>query len=87
MIPPRTLKARQVKKLFRRFNIRFHSKGKKGHRNPKHGYLLGPDGTIYPIPLSRGSDDVDRAYIDGARRAFRLTPEFGISDEEFYGKG
>ena len=38
----------------------------------------------YPIPTH--SKDVNPAYVKGARRKFRLTPEDVISDDEFFGQ-
>jgi len=37
-----------------------------------------------PIPHRKPSEDVERCYVNAARRAFGLTAENGISDEEFY---
>ena len=42
------------------------------------------DGVKFPLPYPKDGDDVERSYVNAARRAFRLTPEDGISDEQFY---
>ena len=36
----------------------------------------------YPIPTH--GKDVNPAYVKGARRKFRLMPEDGVSDDEFF---
>ena len=40
---------------------------------------------IYPVPR-KGGQRVRGIYVQKARKRFRLTPEHGVSDEEFYGK-
>jgi hypothetical protein len=36
----------------------------------------------YPVP---NRDDVLPAYVKGCRKKFRLLPEDGVSDDEFFG--
>lgn len=43
-----------------------------------------PEGRFsYPVPLSK---DVLDCYVKGCRRKFRLMPENGISDEDFFSR-
>ena len=57
-----------------------------GHKHKRHWLFIGRDGTRYPMPAHGENEDVFRTYIEAARRAFRLTPENGVSNEEFYGR-
>ncbi len=77
MTPPRTVKLRKLKKLLRPHGISLQSGG-------KHLLFVSPDGRKYPIPAKKDGDDVERVYVNGIRRAFGLTEEDGVSDEEFY---
>ena len=77
MTPPKVLSFRRFKKLFKRYNIEVRP-GKK------HPILCAADGRKYPIPNLKDGDDIEKAYTDGARRKFGLTPEDGVSDAEFY---
>jgi predicted RNase H-like HicB family nuclease len=40
--------------------------------------------STYPVP---DKQDVLPCYVKGARRKFRLIPEDGVSDDEFFGRG
>ena len=41
-------------------------------------------GTVsYPIPTHK--PEIAKVYVRGVRRKFELTPEHGVSDEDFYG--
>jgi len=53
-------------------------------RGRKHMAFLGPDGTRYPMPHRKNSDDVERSYVNALRRAFRLAREHGVTDQDFY---
>ena len=77
--PPKTIKFREFKRLLRRHGIRL----KAGAR---HLFFESPDGTKYPVPYRKESDDVERSYVNAARRAFHLTREDGVSHQEFYRK-
>lgn len=79
MKPPRTVKLRQLKKLLSPYNITLRP-------GAKHLLFVSADGTKYPIPARRDADDIERVYVDGIRRAFGLTEEDGISNEQFYRK-
>jgi len=83
---PRVKKWRDVKRVFGEYGVTAVEESARGRRRPKHPYLASRSGHKYPIPARKNSDDVQREYIEGARRRFGLTPENGVSDEEFYGK-
>ena len=76
MRPPKTIKMRRLTQIMRGFGIELR-------RGRKHRVFCHPDGRKFPIPHDDG-DDVERAYVNAARRAFGLTPADGISHREFY---
>jgi hypothetical protein len=77
MKPPRVLKFHRFKKLFKRYGVEVVP-GKE------HFRLQSPDGRKYPIPPHKDSDEIEKVYTETARRHFSLTPDDGISDQEFY---
>ena len=79
MTPPRTVKLRTPKKLLSPYGISLEA-------GRKHLLFVSPDGRKYPIPARKDGDDVERVYVNGIRRAFGLTEDDGVSDEEFYQK-
>ena len=74
---PKIIKFRRFKRLFRRYGIQVVP-------GRKHFLLCSEDGRKYPVPARKEGDDIERAYVEGARRKFGLTPGDGVSDEEFY---
>lgn len=79
MNPPKTVKFRNVIKLFKKYGITLE-------HGTKHPSLVSEDGRRYPLPNSKSNDDIERCYINAARRMFGLTEEDGITDKEFYSK-
>ncbi len=77
MIPPKTISLRKFKKLLSKYGIQFEHGG-------KHLLFISEKRIIYPIPNMKEGEDVERAYVNAARRKFGLAPEDGISHEEFY---
>ena len=78
MKPPKIIKFRTLEQILRRYGITLCS-------GSKHRRFVSKDGRWkYPIP---DVTDVERSYVNGARRRFKLTAEDGVSDGEFYGKG
>jgi predicted RNA binding protein YcfA (HicA-like mRNA interferase family) len=76
------LKRRQLARILASFGIDEDTKRGKGSHtvffvNTDKGKLT------YPIPKGK---DVKPCYVKGSRKKFSLTPEDGISDEEFFGK-
>jgi hypothetical protein len=86
MIPLKSAKWRDLKRVFASFGISTSEGKSSGHKRKRHPMLMDSAGNKYPIPARRDGDDIPRTYIEGARRKFRLTPEYGISDEDFYGR-
>ena len=80
MRPPRLIPFRRFKKLLRRYGIEPTPGG-------KHPIFVSPDGRKFPMPNLKPSSDVERAYVDAARRKFQLMPQDGVSDDEFYEGG
>jgi hypothetical protein len=57
------------------------SRGKGGHTL---FFKVFPEGVFsYPIPVRK---DVLPCYVKGCRKKFRLAPEDGVSDEDFFGR-
>ena len=57
------------------------SRGKGGHTLFWKDF---EDGRFtYPVPNDK---EVKPCYVKGARKKFRLTPEDGVTDEDFYGR-
>lgn len=82
-MPDRPLKYRKLLQILRRFGIREErARGKGSHR-----LLIGVvDGAIvkHPIKCHNDGEDKPKAVVASVRRAFRLTPEAGVSDKDFY---
>jgi hypothetical protein len=78
----RPLKLRELRRILSRYGVfEDSSRGKGSHTV---FYRRFPDGLFsYPVPTTR--DPVLVCYVKGCRKKFRLTPEHGVSDEEFYG--
>lgn len=86
MIRPKTVKLRDVKRMFAAFHVQYISGTTIGHKRPRHAMLCAPGGGKFPLPYRNDSDDVFRTYIEAARRKFHLTPADGVADKDFYGK-
>jgi hypothetical protein len=41
----------------------------------------------YPVPKEKKKDEVKDCYVKGVRKKFKLTPNDGVSDSEFMGRG
>lgn len=78
MKPPPIVKLRDLKRIMARYDVAYVPGG-------KHMAFVGSGGTRFPMPHRKGSDDVERSYVNALRRAFRLTPAHGVSNDEFYG--
>lgn len=78
----RKLKLHELRGILGRFGVQCDtSRGKGGH---VLFFKAFPDGTFsYPVPNRK---DVLDCCMKGSRRKFRLLPEDGVSDDEFYGK-
>ena len=86
MNPPRILKFRVVRKIFASFGIESTRGPSSGHKHKRHWLFIARDGTRYPMAAHGENVDILRSHIETARRMFRLTPENGVSNEEFYGR-
>ena len=76
------LKLRDLRKILRSFDVNEDtSKGKGSHTL---FWKVFADGRFsLPVPKNK---DVLPCYVSQARRKFRLTPEDGVTDEDFYGR-
>jgi hypothetical protein len=83
---PKAIKFRDLKRVFRSFGVIAIEGSSPGHKRKRHCLLADASGNKFPIPAHNDGDDVYRTYVEAARRKFRLTPEDGVSDREFYGR-
>jgi len=77
------LKYRSLLRALRRHGIHEEKKRGKG----SHRMLVGVvDGTLikHPIKCHNEGEKKPKAVIASVRRAFKLTPEYGVSDDDFY---
>jgi hypothetical protein len=76
------LKRHEPRKILRSFGVLEDSiRGKGGHT---YFYRQFPEGEFgYPVPNKK---DVKQVYVKRARRRFRLMPEDGVSDDDFYSR-
>jgi len=78
----RPLKLPALRRCLFQFNVWEDSSRGKGSHTMFFRRL--PEGVFgYPIPTHE--KEVRKHYVTGCRRKFRLTPEFGVSDDSFYG--
>lgn len=76
------LKLHELRKILRSFGVlEDPSRGKGGHTYFCRRFPEGEFG--YPVPTKK---DVKHVYVKGARRRFRLTPEDGVTDDDFYSR-
>ena len=77
----RILTLKQLRKKLAEFGVSEDPSGGKGSHTVF--WKTFSDGTYtYPVPTTR--KDVLPCYVKGCRRRFKLMPEDGISDEEFF---
>jgi hypothetical protein len=82
---PRNVNFRKLRKRLAKFNIRWDPSLGSG----SHGAFVGlthhtQTRELYPLPQSQQSE-VSAKYLKPLRRAFELTEEYGVSDEDFFG--
>ena len=80
-MPDRPLKLRELVAILKRYGVEWDpSRGKGGHgmfsKQTPHGYAS------YAVPTS--GHDIQREYVRGVRKKFKITSEDGVSDQEFY---
>lgn len=76
------LKLKDLRKILRSYDVEEEPGGGKGSHIKFRKQF--DDGVFtYPVPNQR---DVLPCYVKGCRRRFRLMPEDGVSDEEFFGR-
>ena len=80
------MKFRALKKVLRSFGIDAIIAKSRGHKRKLHCLLVNDKGDKFPIPASGDGDDIERSYVNAARRKFKLTPEDGVTDDDFYGR-
>ncbi|HVX86269.1 MAG TPA: hypothetical protein VH253_15910 [Phycisphaerae bacterium] len=75
------LKLRELRRILTRFGIAEDPSRGKGSHTLFHATI---DGRAVSFPLPTSRDDINAAYIRAVRKKFHLTPQFGVSDREFY---
>jgi len=78
----RPLKLKAFVRILKRFGIAMKQGKKSTHRILTK--TIDGEKRIYTIAIKKG--EILPVYVDGVRKAFDLTPEHGVSDEDFYGK-
>lgn len=80
------LKYRDLRAILKTFGIEENKRRGKGSERLFVGVV---NGVVTSIPTKCHSENDEKPVpvIHAIRRRFRLTPEDGISDEEFYGRG
>jgi len=76
MKPPKTIKYRDFKALFRKYGITISP----GTKHP----IMRRGKDKHPVPNFGPNDDVEKCYVTSARRKFKLMPEDGVSHRDFY---
>lgn len=79
------MKFSKLRKKLEEWNIHWDARQGKG----SHGGFVGRSHVtsirrVFILPHKQQTD-VSKSYIKPLRRQFELTPDDGISDEEFYG--
>ena len=73
----------ELRRILKRYGVEEDSSRGKGSHTLFYKQFAEGEFT-YPIPTH--DKDVNPAYVKGARRKFRLTPDDGVSDDEFFGQ-
>lgn len=78
----RPLPMKRLRRSLRSFGVdEDPSRGKGSHTI---FFKVFPEGEFtYPVPTD--NDPVLECYVKGCRKRFRLTPDHGVTDEQFYG--
>ena len=78
----RRLTLKQLRKILRSFGVEEDPSGGKGSHTLF--YKRFDEGVFtYPVPNER---DVKPCYVRGCRKKFRLLPQHGVTDEDFYSR-
>ena len=79
------LKYRELRKRLKNFGVVEDKKRGKGSERMFVGIVAGRKVT-FPTKCHNEGDEKPVPVIEAIRRAFQLTDEHQVSDEEFYGK-
>ena len=85
MARKRPLKYRDLRSRLESFGVFENKRRGKGSERMFSGVV---DGVIrsYPTKCHNENDEKPVPVINAIRRCFHLTPEYWVSDEDFYGK-
>lgn len=82
MSSKKALKFREFKAILESFGVECDpSRGKGGH--VMFRMIVKGQRVSYPVP---GDREVKDCYVAACRRKFCLTPQDGITDDDFYGR-
>ena len=76
------LKLRELRRILSSYGVSEDSSAGKGSHT-KFEKKFSDGSFSYPVPKDK---DVLPCYVTGCRKKFRLTPEDGVSDDEFFGR-
>jgi hypothetical protein len=79
------LKYRDLRKRLKKRGIRENKVRGKGSERMFVGFVEGRRVT-YPAKCHNEGDEKPVPVIEAIRRAFHLTKEYGVTDDDFYGK-
>ena len=76
------IKLKVLRKILRSFGVGEEPSGGKGS-HIKFTMQFNDGVYSYPVPDER---DVNPCYVKGCRKKFRLMPDDGVSDDDFFGR-
>ena len=79
----RPLTYRNMLRAVRRFGVDENKKRGKGSHRLLVG-IVGGQIRRFPVPCHSEGDELSAAFIRAIRRRFELTPDKGVSDQQFY---
>ena len=77
------LPLRKLKKILAAFGVQWRDDRGKGSHVMFYAEIDGHRFS-YPVPRRK---DIAQQYVRGCRKKFRLLPEHGVTDDDFYSAG
>ena len=78
----RSLDRRELLRLLKKYGAWENSKRGKGSHTM---YFRMVSGSKFSFPVPTHDKEVNARYVRGCRKRLKLTPDDGVTDEEFYG--
>jgi len=79
-MPDSRITLRKLKRILAKYGVEVESSGGKGSHIK---FFKQFDDGRYSYPVPTHGKDVKSCYVAGCRKKFRLTPDDGVSDDEF----